>query len=567
MSWEKPIIKVSQEVLTMLKKTFLHKNLFYSSLFAVFSILFLIGSMFVNRGYFEALSYDNVFLYEGKQLLCIVVLFFIGAFFLSCCMQKLSGAWILCFSFPIGCCIWTFVSLILLLLGIPYTLWITSACIAAFLAAVLFLHRPAKENLKKNPIFSPEALPFLFCFFGIACIASSGFLYKFVSYDSYFYFTNYGHTLAEVNNFQDLVGANSFTLTNISQFLPLLNAYTSFWGLDQCFQIQAFLTADTAVCFAYALSLYAQQPEASCSPKYAWIYSGVFTLLLLSSTSFITVSSWVLANMYCMVYLFLAFLVSFLLCKLSENSTDCLVLISFFLTALTQLRKDGIIFAAFLLICFRSAELFSKKQSALLFLPAVISEALWLFYVRVILNAQVAQASYSSIANNKNIFFVCAVIAGTCCYLFFAHDVILQITKKIPALTEYMILLAGMSLLFLASFVLKDADTIIDNVDFVIRNMFRYPSSWGISGLIFGILIVLSVINRFELDYFQFIWCGYAFLNLISYCIVDSKWFWLNWDDSYNRVLLQIVPVFVFAMAVKILPLLRPCIPDHSSES
>ena len=124
-----------------------------------------------------------------------------------------------------------------------------------------------------------------------------------------------------------------------------------------------------------------------------------------------------------------------------------------------------------------------------------------------------------------------------------------------------------MSLLFAASFVLKDANTIIDNVDFVIRNIFRYPSSWGISGLIFGILIVLSIVNRLELDYFQFVWIGYAFLNLISYCIVDSKWFWLNWDDSYNRVLLQIVPVFVFVMAVKILPLLQSCTQDHSSES
>lgn len=551
----------------MPKKISAHKNLFFSFLFAVLCALFFLGSMFVNRGYFEALAYDNVFLYEGKQLLCIAVLFFIGAFFLRCCMQKLSGAWILCFAFPIGCCIWVFVSLILLLLGIPYTFWITSACIAAFLAAVLFLCRHAQERFLPNHLFSQETLAFLLLFFGIACIVSSGFVYKFVSYDSYFYFTNYGHTLAEVNNFQDIVGTNSFTLTNISQFLPLLNAYTSFWGLDQCFQIQAFLTANVTVCFAYGLYRYALHSAASFSSKYALIYSGLFTLLLFSSTSFVTVSSWVLANMYCMVYLFLAFLAGFLLCSLSENSTDCLILISFFLTALTQLRKDGIIFVAFLLICFCSADFFSKKQLALLFLPAVISEAAWLFYVRVILNAQVAQATFSSIANNKNIFFVCAVIAGSYCYLFFAHNIILQITKKIPALTEYMILLAGMSLLFLASFFLKDADTIIDNVDFVIRNIFRYPSSWGISGLIFGFLIVLSVIKRFELDYFQFIWCGYAFLNLISYCIVDSKWFWLNWDDSYNRVLLQIVPVFVFVMAVKILPLLQSCIPNHNSES
>ena len=132
-----------------------------------------------------------------------------------------------------------------------------------------------------------------------------------------------------------------------------------------------------------------------------------------------------------------------------------------------------------------------------------------------------------------------------------------------------------MVLLFIASFFLKDANTIIDNVDFVIRNMFRYPSSWGISAFFFGIVLTLSLVKEFRLDYLHFLWSGYAFLNLISYCIVDSKWFWLNWDDSYNRVLLQIVPVFVFIMAIKLEPIIFAAqsllrlsdTQDHSSES
>lgn len=542
----------------MLKKTTTQKALSYSIVFVAVCVLLFIFSMFYNQDYFEALAYDNVFFYQVKQLLAIILLFFIGALFLYNTLKSLSVSWILCFSFPIGCCIWVFVSLILLLLGIPYTFGITIAGICGIFLLLWFLNR----NREKSNLLSLEAVPFLLLFLGIACIVSSGFIYKFVSYDSYFYFTNYGHTLAIVNNFEDIVGENSFTLTNISQFLPLLNAYTSFWGLDQCFQVQAFLTANVAVCFFCGIRQY-----CSHSKKAATIFSSLFTVLLISSTSFVTVSSWVLANMYCMVYLFMAFLAFFLLSHLSGNKQDSLLLISFFLAALTQLRKDGIIFAAFLLICFCSAEVFSKKQLAFMFLPAVISEAIWLFYVRVVLNAQVAQATFSSIANNKNIFFVCCIIIGSYCYIYFAHDIFKWIERKIPVITEYLILLAGMSLLFVASFVLKDANTIIDNVDFVIRNIFRYPSSWGISGLIFGILIVLSIVNRLELDYFQFVWIGYAFLNLISYCIVDSKWFWLNWDDSYNRVLLQIVPVFVFVMAVKILPLLQSCTQDHSSES
>lgn len=560
----------------MLKNLQISKRLLYSLFFAVICALFFVISMFINQGYFEAIAYDNIFLYQSRQLAAITVLFVIGALFLCITTKALTPTWIFCFSFPVGCCIWALSSFILLLIGIPYTFSITMGTIFALLLLVFLACKKSQKQLHSGFRHSQAGLSWTLLFLGIACIASSGFVYSFVSYDSFFYFTNYGHTLAIVNNFKDIVGSNSFTLTNISQFLPLLNAYTSFWGLDQCYQIQAFMTANIAVCFAYGLYQYCLLPSAQgnsslfpalSAKRCALLYAAVFTLLLLSSTSFIVISAWVLANMYCMAYLFMAFLAFFLLSHLSGEQSGCLLLISLFLTALTLLRKDGIIFAAFLLICFCSTDRFSKRQLAFLFLPATISETIWLFYVRIVLDAKVSQATYSSIANNKNIFFVCCIILGSYFYIYFAHDIFKWVERKIPALTEYIILLAGMSLLFIASFVLKDANTIIDNVDFVIRNMFRYPSSWGISGLIFGILLVLSVVNRFELDYFQFVWSGYAFLNLISYCIVDSKWFWLNWDDSYNRVLLQIVPMFVFSMAVKILPLLRSCIPNHSSES
>ncbi len=81
-------------------------------------------------------------------------------------------------------------------------------------------------------------------------------------------------------------------------------------------------------------------------------------------------------------------------------------------------------------------------------------------------------------------------------------------------------------------------------------------------------LIVFSIVRGPFLGLFPLpLWAGYALLNLASYCTVDSKAFWVNWDDSYNRVLQQILPVFVFIMALKSLALLQSDRPDHSSES
>ena len=551
-----------------------------SILFASLSFLFFLISMFLNKDYFEAIAYDSVFLYQGKQLLAIILLFAAGFCFLCGVMKRLPAGWIVLYAFPAGACLWVFASLFLLLLGIPYTFGLTIGLIALCLASIhgiriwRFRRFASDSDGKRNGWNT--AIPFFLLLLGLACLASSGFVYKFVSYDSYFYFTNYGHTLTITNNFRDIAGNNSFTLTNISQFLPLLNSYASFWGLDQCFQIQAFLAANTAICFFYGLYEYCLSTKADGSlfplkgasaHGNALLFSALFTLLLLSSTSFITVASWVLANMYCMVYIFMLFLSSFLVSHLQYEKGDSLILISIWFAALTLLRKDGIIFAAFFLICFCAGELFSKKQLALCFLPAVFAEAAWLFYVRVVLSAKVSQATYSSIANNKNIFFVCCIIAGSILYILIAHDILKWLERKIPALTEYIVLFAGMLMLFAASIKMKNLDIIIDNVDFVIRNMFRYPSSWGISALFFGVLLTFSLTALLRLDYLHFLWSGYAFLNLVSYCIVDNKSFWLNWDDSYNRVLLQIVPVFVFIMAVKILPLLQSGKQDRSSES
>lgn len=556
----------------------------YNGIFTALCSIIFIVSLFLNRDYFEHLAYDNIVSYELRQLFAMILLLAIGFFFLTAVRDTLSFQWILLFSFPTGICLWVFSSFLLLLLGISYTFLATISLI--FVLLIGFYAIQYRRLHARTAALIPQiksAFPFLILLLGLALLAASGFLYTFVSYDSYFYFINYGHTLTIVKNFRDIVGENSFTLTNISQFLPLLHSYTAFWGLDQAFQIQALLAYNIIVTFFYGIYQYVSRvfpanetitENAPSINKKAVLFSALFTFLLASSTSFIISSAWVLANMYCMAYIFFLFVASFLVSHLDTAPREALLLIGFCFTALILLRKDGIIFAAFFLICFSSIGLFSKRHLALAFLPGVIMEIWWLYYVRAVLSPDVSQGVYSSIANNKNIFFVGCIILGSYAYLLIGHDILHWFEKHLPLITEYYIIFIGMAVLLYFSYTIK-RDIIIDNFDFVIRNMFRYPSSWGISALFFGVLLVFSLLPKFRLDYLHFLWSGYAFLNLVSYCIVDNKSFWFNWDDSYNRVLQQIVPVFVFIMAVKLVPLIfaaqslprRSDTPDHSSES
>lgn len=98
-------------------------------------------------------------------------------------------------------------------------------------------------------------------------------------------------------------------------------------------------------------------------------------------------------------------------------------------------------------------------------------------------------------------------------------------------------------LLLLIPCVKKKSWLIFDNFDYTIRNLFGSDSAWGLSAYVFVILIVLSMIPRFNLDFGNFVWIGYVILNFVAYSIIDDKVLWVNWDDSYSRVLMQIVPV------------------------
>lgn len=558
------------------------KPFLFSCAFLVFSLLAFMVSLFLNQGYFSKIAYDNVFLYQAKQVLALLLLFLWGYLFLTGLQKSLDAVFLLLFAFPLGICLWVFPSLFLLLLGLPYSFGVTTLLVTVISFLPLLLSRKNKKytimaRFKENILAS---LPFLLISLGFIFLVSTGFIYVFVSYDSYFYFTNYGHTLSIVGNFSDIVGENSFTLTNISQFLPLLNAYTSFWGLDQCFQAQALLTANIAACFFYGLYRYqlsfqslvdvpmsASKSGASAQKK-ALFYSGLFTLVLASSTSFIIASAWVLANMYCMAYIF--FVVILMLPSVRKTTqplafagnSDCRILISLFLAALTLLRKDGIIFVCFLMVCFSLKNLYPKKTLFFLFLPSIISELWWLFYVRVILKATVMQAAFTSIANNKNVAFVIASILAACLYIFLLHPVL---DKKF-SLPETLLLYGGMFLLLLL-LTLRNWNQVVDNIDMTFRNMLLYPSSWGISAPIFGVIIVFALLRakEFFISTDTFLWLGYIILNFISYCAAD-KYLWVNWDDSYLRVLQQIIPVFLFILAMKLCRFLFYT-PDHNSES
>ena len=82
------------------------KALLSGGIFAFFGCLLFLGSMAVNRTYFERLAYDSVFSYQFRQLLAVIVLYGLGFLFLLLIRDTLSPGWTALFAFPAGIFLW-----------------------------------------------------------------------------------------------------------------------------------------------------------------------------------------------------------------------------------------------------------------------------------------------------------------------------------------------------------------------------------------------------------------------------------------------------------------------------
>ncbi|HKM02194.1 MAG TPA: hypothetical protein VJ083_09105 [Sedimentibacter sp.] len=515
----------------------------FSLLFLILSCVIFALSCLYNKAFFHYLMDGSILWFQLRQALSILLLSATGYLLLRCIQKKIPEMWLYLFSFPVGACLWVFCSFVILLLGIPYKLPYT----LLFMASILLLFYLIQKRLKRAAICSEFHLSASFIFIGLSLLVSTGFTYVFLAADSFYYFTNYGYSLTLIGNYAGFAGENSYNLNSIGQFLPLLCSYTSFWGIDQIYQIQAFLGLNLTICFAWAIY---EILEPKTSKKSAVLYSLTFTGILLTSASYLIVSGWILANMYCMVFLFFVMFLGYW--KNDKNEFDTQFLISIYLVALTLLRKDGIIFACFMLICIAGQNTYKIKNLIFMLLPSIIMELWWLGYVRLVLDAKSSMgAVLNSVANKSNVIMILMIITAALCYILFIKKYIIEnlIIKRLR-IKEYSFLLLGLIFLTILVGILKPK-AIIDNLDVLISNVFQYPSSWGISGFCFLILLCFILLEKSEITtYYHFVWIGYFLLNFSSYNMAKNSW--INWDDSFNRIILQVVPLFLFACALSI---------------
>lgn len=488
-----------------------------------------ISSIWLNQDYFNQLSNQNIYVFQICQVFSVLVLYFAGYVFLTAVQELLSDTWVLLLAFPCGIALWVFASMALLMTDIVYYQYRVYLLMAVGTGIMLMIRKIMKlpRLQKKLPSYKT-----VFIVLGMALLVSTGWNYAIMNYDSYLYFANYGKTLTLFQEWKAFNTGNAYVLTNIGQFLPLVNSYAAFWGYEYSLPIQSFLMMNTLAALSVYIYQYSETKLGKRKSAFFTIYYGI---AVVSCTPLLIYSNWLLSNAFLMVYLFIAVLI----CDKVEKrlSFDYGIIITGASLAVTLLRKDGIIIVCFLFVCISCKKICSREKLLLMFLPSAAIQLYYIYLIRNVIGAVTRTAAGTSILNKKFIALTVAGIAGTILFIFFLESIIEKVFKK----RIYAILLGLMFLAAICAIMLKPV-TSIDHIDAIIRVLLG--SSYGYTVFAWGILCIIILLSSSKLDFHKFFIIGYCILTFLIYWNKGNTEQGI--DNSGMRMFYQVIPIFYY---------------------
>lgn len=523
------------------------KKLIFPSILLVFSVLVFFVSVIFNKSYFEVLTNSNTCLYQIKQFVSILILFCIGYMFLKLIQTKLSSAWIFLLSFPSGICIWCFSCEAFLLFDFtlrPFRVAVLIAILFLLLSAIRFL-------LCRKSIIIPKQINIsaIMIVLSVSLLVSTGFIYVVMNYDSYFYFSDYGKAIAKLMCYKDFVCNDSYVLTNIGQFLPLISTYATYFGLDTVFPYHIGMLINFLFMFGY--SLWSTVPHDR--RRKSIVYVSFWILLLLFCSPFFLFSNWVLSNTWIMFFLFPLVILWFQ--NRDSLSIDISIIMSLYSLTITMLRKDGLIIVCFIFLAY---DLFPKdslvkedirkrftksNKLLLMFMPSALYTVSYLHVLKYVLHPSVKTAVYNSLLIPKNQIILYLCILLTSVYLLIGSILVKKVIKKhLPLIITLL-----MAVCFIGYSCIRFPSS-IDYLDAWLRNFVGIAFGYSIFLILF--LIGISVICSEKYDFLQFVTLGYIILIFIIYEAKGN--FETNIDNSGLRALIQILPVLFFTAAYKL---------------
>lgn len=507
-----------------------------SSCYVVICFVLFIISVIVNKDYFNTLSNENVLIYQLKQVGAVLVLFGMGYLFMKLVQCSFRDLWIVLLAFPSGIAIWVFLSFGLLITDTVYYQYRVYLLYAVIMLIGYLIRKKCKVEVSGT--WYPQS-HVVFIVLGTAFLVSTGWNFVVMNYDSYLYFADYGKSLTLLQEWKAFSNHNSYVLTNIGQFLPLVNSYTAFWGLDYCLPVQSFLMLNTAAIFAVAVW---DKAIERLDNKKAYAYTLLFLLLGISCTALLVYSNWLLSNAFLMVYLFLALLLGSTAPK--KYSFDYAIAMTGALLSMALLRKDGIIICCFVVVCYCCKGMWNKKKLTLMFLPAAIAQLYYIFFVKKVIYAWTHTAYGTSILKPESIILIVFAVIAT----LFAVWIIIPFFNQMAKNNHFLLILIFMIITVIIAIVIKFEES-INHIDAIFHVLLG--SSYGFSILSWGIFVCIILLKKPKVDYELFVLLGYCLLTFLIYWNKGN--IEKGIDNSGMRAFYQIIPMIYYVAAIRAL--------------
>ena len=477
----------------------------------------------------------------GRQFLLTVLLWLYGYILIKLIYREKSRDALIMrclLAFPLALCVFGITSFTGLVAGIPFEALPVTGGMALVLIIAVFLRMKElgaifEKSLKTDLVAA--GIVMITAFISVSGIISVG-----ISNDSMYYYHMYPNALVYFGGYR--ASFDTF-LTDAGQGSAIINALPALFGFDEAFGIQTFFNMDFLLLFAYAVY---HETEGYADNKKRFLITLLAFLSLVTAMPFIIISKWTIANVYFMEYMFiLVYLMMRYEDKIKEDR-GLLFCMALFSLMLSILRIEGAVFVLMLILCFSTLKYTGPELAACFLLPAGLLQAG--YYIRIYFTMNMrSEANFMSL---KNLMIMIAFFAFVLIYLIFVRG------KLFPWISGHF---KGALILFLVLvnllLFLLDRSLYTANLKAFALNLYK-QSGWSVfpAVILAGYLLLHKKgkgMNLFDLTAVSYV------LMTVAVCFARGGEMRESYADSGNRVLMQVVPLFVFALTLRAIDILR----------
>lgn len=504
--------------------------------FIICMIITVLGYMYTLKGANGHAMYELALeLTKGhqlKQILLSVCIYVYGYIVMKTVKLDKNEYWDAILAYPMGILVWSLLSAIVLIVGIPYRLWVMIGWLAILLCLSIW---QIKRNEKCFSVL--DLLHNIFYALGIAAIASSGIFMIYMSNDSLYYLVKYGEILAIDGAFTQNV---SYWLTWIGAVPATLGALVKFLDLYSIYTIHHMMLISFVLFFIVTIYEKIKKYQTK-NNTIIWVF--VTTIMLLTTPAFFLLGQWVISNTYFMIYMYIFLYVIYEVQEQRINSEGAYIFLSIISIWLTLSRSESMATMCFLIICASTLKVDKKKLFYYLLLPSSVLQVL--YWIKVYL---VQGYLFEGMLTVKNVAVMVLAFTGTGLYLLFIGT---WFESKIK-IDMSVVVIGALILLNLGLFILMPEKG-LRGMEVVSYNLAN--ESWGFFPWLVIFFYVVFVNKGLKVNYWDMCWIGYILFNY-GICMGKTSVARYGIGDSLNRIICAIVPMIFLAIVVHIRELL-----------